>query len=218
MNDVKKMCGRCKHEHRWGIIRYSPDNVALYGARSCWCDCTDFIEAHEGVENALSLPSDEIRQLWEDTAFLNAQTPMATRIAVRQIDSLEGPEREKAYQGMLLSQILDVRAALNKDESKFANLVSHTDEIVDSMKGVVQLNERLTGLNMRIDDTNERIDRLAVMMNAIAEKLGVEVAKPEHPDPESVEDLSEAARSVFTRANSHIQNEPIVTDSTPVDE
>lgn len=218
MNDEKKKCGRCGHEHPWGVLRYSQDNVKLYGARDCWCDCDDFVEAHEGVENALSLPSNELRQLWEDTSFLSAQTPMATRIAVRQLETLEGGERDKAFMGLMISQVTDIRAALTKDESKFANLVGHTDEIVDSMKGVVQLNERLTGVNLRIDDTNSRIDRLAVMLNAIAEKMGVEVQKPEHPDHESVEDLSEAARSVFTHANSRMQDEPIVADSTSVDE
>lgn len=219
MNDVKRLCGRCRHEHDYGVLRYSQDNVKLYGARGCpECNCSDFVEAHEGMENALSLPSGELRQLWEDTSFLSAQTPMATRIAVRQLETLEGGERDKAFMGLMISHVTDIRAALTKDESKFANLVGHTDEIVDSMKGVVQLNERLTGVNLRIDDTNSRIDRLAVMLNAIAEKMGVEVQKPGHPDHESVEDLSEAARSLFTHANSHMQDEPIVADSTPIDE
>lgn len=219
MNDVKRLCGRCRHEHDYGVLRYSQDNVKFYGARGCpECNCSDFVEAHEGVENALSLPSGELRQLWEDTAFLSAQTPMATRIAVRQLETLDGGERDKAFMGLMISQVTDIRAALTKDESKFANLVGHTDEIVDSMKGVVQLNERLTGVNLRIDDTNERIDRLAVMLNAIAEKMGVEVKQPEHPDPASEVDASKGARRPFTTANTHMRDSIIVADSTPIDE
>lgn len=227
MNDEKKKCGRCGHEHSWGVLRYSQDNVKLYGARDCWCDCDDFVEAHALVRPLDSAERNELRQLWEDTAFLSAQTPMATRIAVRQLETLEGGERDKAFMGLMISQVTDIRAALTKDESKFASLVGHTDEIVDSMKGVVQLNERLTGVNLRIDDTNSRIDRLAVMLNAIAEKMGVEVSKPELPPTDAPEDQSvpvdgnfwkEQAQRMFATKHRPTQNEPIVADSTPVDE
>jgi hypothetical protein len=224
MNDVMKLCGRCRHEHSYGILRYSADNVKLYGARQCsTCDCEDFAEAVEGVGDSsvpMITPSPaELKALWRETSFLSAQVPMATRIAIRQILSLEdGAEQRKEFMGLMISQLTDIRGEMTRDGSKFANLVSHTDEVVESMKGVVQLSERLTGLNQRIDNTNDRIDRLATMMSAMMEKFGVEAKAPEHPDPESVADLSEAARSVFTQANSRLRDEAVAVDGKPVND
>ena len=223
MKDVQKMCARCGHEHAWGVLSYSDDNVKLYGARPCEapkenavgmqypCACDDFAQAQEGDRIGLPMAAvapEELKALWADTSFLNAQAPMATRIAVRQILSLEeGPERNKEFMGLMLSQVTDIRGALTKDESKFAHLVSHTDEILEGMKGAVQLAERLTVVNLSIDDTNERIDRLATMLNAIAEKLGVGVEEPEQTD-----------RHIFTQANSKMQDEAVVVDGVPTDD
>lgn len=248
MKDMMKRCGRCRHEHVYGIVRHSADNVPLYGARRCKgivenavgeqypCNCGDFVEYVEGIgENQLmlSVPPEELNALWAATSFLSPQTPMATRIAVRQINSLEGPEREKEFMGLMISQMTDIRAAMTKDESKFANLVSHTDEVVESMRGVVQLSERLQGVNRRVDNVDERLDKLEIqnralmtMLEAISEKLGVEsvhVREAAYPSidnpeerPEAIpSELASAARRVFTQANSHLRDEAVVVDGVP---
>lgn len=230
MNDEQKLCGNCGHEHAWGVVSYSDDNVRLYGARMCVavvgdvrCGCRDWSPASEGTELAVVMPPEELQALWAETSFLSAQTPMATRIAVRQINALEGKEREKEFMGLMISQVTDIRAAMTKDESKFAHLVSHADEIVESMRGVVQLSERLEGVKRGIESTNERMDRFESLLGAIAEKFGVQVATEQ--EAARITEVTrlhnkgfEHAREMFTKANSSMQNEAVVVDGKLVSE
>lgn len=213
MRDVKKPCANCHHEHNWGILRHSHDGAPLYGPRKCECDCDQFVPQLDEIENLpATMTAAEARQLWEKTSFLSAQVPAATRIAVAQLDTLKGPEREKAYMGLMISQLTDIRGAMVRDESKFANLVSHTDEVVESMKGVTQLNDRLSHLWEANRQANERVSKLETLMSAIAEKLGVEVKEPEHPDPEM-----ELAGEPMPLPNGAVKDEVIVVDVEPGD-
>lgn len=237
MRDEMKMCGRCHHEHAIGILRYSQDSVPLYGARPCTherkgprgfneqsfmiCGCRDFVEAVTGVNGELMLPAaarmsaDELGKLWKATSFLSPQTPAETRIAVRQLDEITDPrEREKAYMALMISHVTDIRAAMTKDESKFNHLVAHTDEIVDAMRGTVQLSERLTGLNQRIDDTNDRLDGIERMLKHV-----VGLLTTDHPieQVDAQENLLKEARRVFhMNEGGKLQDEAVVTDGSPV--
>ena len=237
MKDVMKKCGRCKHEHLWGILSRSEDLVPLYGPRVCneivenavgekyLCNCLDFVP-DGGTELMIGVDPGDVGQLWQATSFLNAQAPMATRIAVRQILSMEeGPERNKEFMGLMLSQVTDIRGALTRDESKYAHLVAHTDEIVESMRNVTQLANRLEGVKNGIEATNERIDRFEVLLNAIAEKMGVEVTQLEYPQiddpeerPEPITESASSARRIFTQADSQMKDEAVVVDGVPADD
>jgi hypothetical protein len=154
MKDEQRKCTNCGHEHAYGTLRYSPDLVPLKGPRKCWCNCVNFIEVNEDVENLPTMAGREVQELWSQTSYLNAQVPMATRIAVRQITDLLKSDDPNAlltkalpeFAGLMISQITDIRGAMTREEGKFAHLVAHTDEIVEAMRGVVQLSERLSGI------------------------------------------------------------------------
>lgn len=187
MRDEQRLCGSCKHEHAWGILRYSADGVPKYGPRLCdavvlsegklfdhdrqSCCCDHFVAAVEGAENLPALTQDQTQALWSQTSFLNAQVPAATRIAISGImlllevgsanldPAIAGAVRE--FMGLMVSQITDIRSALTKNDNKFAHLVAHTDEIVEAMRGVVQLKERLDTIYVTQERILERLDTLS---------------------------------------------------------
>jgi len=153
----------------------------------------------------------ELAVLWNDTEFLSPQASAETRIAVRRVMELAGEEREKAFMGLLLANVSDIRGALSKDESKFAHLVSHTDDIVESMRGVTQLSERLNNVVARIGGIEDRLDRLAELLMR---------DKPEEPRGITMDELAEAARTIFRPTGALDREkaiaETIVTDAKPV--
>jgi hypothetical protein len=238
MNDVMKPCARCRHEHAIGILRYDQQGTPLYGARVCSalvlrdgklfdhqresCGCRDFVEAvlnekgEASLPAALTMPKQELQALWNETEFLSPQASAETRIAVRRVMEMREKDREKAFIGLMLANLSDIRGAMSKDESKFANLVSHTDEIVESMKGVVQLNERLGNLWQAQRATEDRLANLERGMIAIAEHLGVEVKKPDRPQGEEIDD-AEALRLLRPAVRPNHLDEPVVTEGTEVD-
>jgi hypothetical protein len=206
MNDELKRCANCGHEHRWGMLSHTQDGVPLYGPRACYCHCDRFAEAISAPAggSGIHLPTltnDQAKELWAQTSHLNAQVPLATRMAVRAIQDLgQGKEGVDAltaqwpeFMGLMISQLTDIRGAMVRDESKFANLISHTDEIVEAMRGVAQLKERLD----TIYETQERI--LAVL-----ERLGEKQVKE--------------AVHMFDSKSAPLWNEPIVADSEPSDD
>lgn len=175
MQDEKRSCAQCGHDHSYGILRYSPDGVPFYGARKCWCHCDHFVERNisaelkfdhqqESLPDTFSLPDKELKELWADTSFMSAQVPLATRIAVRQIHGLMqvadlSPALIMAlteFASLVISQVTDIRGAMTRDENKFAHLVAHTDEIVEAMRGVTQLAERINVFNGRLSQIEER--------------------------------------------------------------
>lgn len=218
MKDEMRMCGRCHHEHAVGTLSHSVDGVPLVGPRPCsWhskpedspiCGCRDFVEAVMTENGTPGLPLSavmsftDLAALWRDTDFLSPQASAETRIAIRKVMGIEDPrERETAYMGVMLANISDIRGAMSKDESKFARLVSHTDEIVDAMQGVTQLSERLSNVVARQNSMEEQLANIAerqqqmlATLSGIAEKLQVE------PPPErelGLDDLEQAARRIF---------------------
>lgn len=152
-----KDCLTCGHQHAWGIIRYDEGNVPLYGARRAG-DCENFVEKTEDTQALATMTQEDIKNLWAKTEFLNPQVPVATRIAINQIQTLgkgkTGTELIAAqwpeFMGLVVSQLGDVRGALVRDESKFAHLVAHTDEVVEAMRNVTQLAEKLDVIAQRL--------------------------------------------------------------------
>jgi len=249
VNDVKKLCATCRHEHAWGILRHDQQGAPLYGPRRCEfvgregcatvrCGCDRFAEANEGLDiynKALTLTAKQTEALWEQTAFLNPQVPAATRMMVAKIMESGKNWRGKAlmekqwpeFVGLMISQLTDIRGAMVRDDSKFANLVAHTDEIIESMRGVVQLNERLGKMWEAIRDTHDRLDNLERGMLAIAEQLGVEIKEKPAPSEEPPDVTiyqsepmdKETARQILRWQNGGgLKDEPVVTDAEPIEE
>lgn len=173
------------------------------------CHCEYFATAADGDVNLPTLTNEQTQALWSKTSFLNAQVPAATRILMSNIlqlletgaqnldPAIAGAIRE--FMGLVVSQITDVRGALVRDDSKFALLVSHTDEIVEAMKGVVQLKERLDGIYAVQERVLEAIDSL----------------RKQKGEQESVS-IQEAAH-VFAAKSAPLWNEPIITNATTDD-
>jgi hypothetical protein len=212
LRDELKLC-QCGQRHKWGIIRYSEDNVPLYGAYPAENGCRDFRAVEEGNENLPAMTAKDTEELWAATNFLNAQVPTATRIAINQIMQIgkggdgffaklfgvgKGSLMEKQwpeFMGLVLSQLTDVRGAMIREDSKFAHLIAHTDEIVESMRGVVQLSERL--------------ETLAQMQSRIMDQLESIEARL---SPRGEADNAEKAR-VFSQITKPLWDEPILTDA-----
>lgn len=207
MQDEKRLCANCGHDHSYGILRYSPDGVPFYGARKCWCGCDHFVERNIEAEQRFIgqqqeppsvdingkpldpiVPTHQLLELWAKTSFLNTQVPMATRIAVRQIHGLmQGADLSPAlttalteFAGLVISQVTDIRGAMTRDENKFAHLVAHTDEIVEAMRGVTQLAERLNtiyGAISQIQEQQQKTEKDIAGIAAVLQKLAPDSVK-----------------------------------------
>lgn len=209
MKDISKMCATCKHEHPWGILRYSDDGVPIYGSRICEAPvCPE--RSHEFIpESANTLPAAQTKELWETTAFMNPQTPAASRIAFRQIAEIKNKaKRAEELTKYQIANVLDVRAALVGDDNKFAHLVAHTDEIVESMRGVTRLAERLGNIAQGQMETQEHIAKLEAVIGVIAAKLGIDISA----SPDSVAD-----RIFNGSVKPDHTDDPIVAESRKLD-
>lgn len=222
MNDESKLC-RCGATHAWGILRYSEDNVPLYGARQARNGCDDFREVIEGEENLPALANGELKALWAKTEFLNPQVPVATRYMVAKLLELKNfKEQWPEFMGLMVSQLTDVRGAMVREESKFAHLVAHTDEIVETMKAVTQLREQLTVSAQLQRATLERLERIEekLLPKPDAEAcahFGMEVtdllAPTEETSPMEWGELLQMAQ-----VGGELRNEPVVGDVMSHDE
>jgi hypothetical protein len=112
----------------------------------------------------------EVDNIWEQTSFLSAQTPIEFRRAVIAI----GGDKLDPLMTLVLSQMMDIRAAMTKDETKFAHLVAGTETIVKTLKNVNPLVERLKRQEMMIDSLSDQLERaeakIDTLMSAMAEQ------------------------------------------------
>jgi hypothetical protein len=160
-------CKNCGHAHIWGRIR-EKDGVPLYGWQTCAtlvtpdgkvfdheklpCGCTKWIDAN--LPSVL-LDGTELRELWDATNYLSAQTPAETRLAIRKIASLPSfAEQWPQFMGAIFSQVADTRAALTRDDNKFAQLVARTDDFLTIAADSALLKERVVELTQEIDRLN----------------------------------------------------------------
>lgn len=183
MNDAKRKCEKCGHEHPWGVVSKSEDGVNLYGPKPTE-HCAHFRPI---ADDQTTLPAfmGTLQELWAQTNDLSPQATMATRVAVTNIRSLAKGKNSYAamaaqwpeFMGFVMSQITDLRGALFRDESKFANLVAHTDEIVTAMRDVTQLAERLNRQSRMLNGIMDRLDELKRDRNS---KYSADVAALEH--------------------------------------
>src|SRR5262245_9940243 len=117
------------------------------------------------------LPQKEIDRIWGLTEFMSAATPAETRLmVVRMIDAgITFTPRELFEMAVLM----DIRAAMTKDESKFAHLVAGTETIVKTLQNVNPLMRHLERQEQLIDSLSEQLSRteakLDTVMQAMAE-------------------------------------------------
>lgn len=161
-----RLCGACGYKHRWEIIGYN-SGVPLYNARPTKTCATYRPFDEETMPDVSGLPVDT-QALWAQTGDLNAQATMATRLVVARLKSLaNGKSGVNAiaaqwpdFIGFVISQITDMRGALVRDESKFAHLVAHTDEIVESLRDGVRLKEQLRNMSAALTDIYAKLEEL----------------------------------------------------------
>jgi hypothetical protein len=226
MRDEMRLC-ECGNEHPWGILRYSEDRVPLYGPRAI-PTCDNYRPpAYSGRQlTADQLPAfvATAQELWAETGDLDPQATLATRVAVARIRSLaKGENSYKAmalqwpdFMGFIISQITEMRGALVRDESKFAHLVAHTDEVVEAMRDVVGLKEQLGRLSSAIADVANMVDELREERNA---NYSAEVEALQHfgllgfrSDEEVRTQRDALFKDLFTRS---LTTEPILTEAEP---
>lgn len=138
----------------------------------------------------------EVERIWHQTEYLSAQTPIEVRVAV--IKMLEAGYAVTPSEQMLLSAVLDLRATLYRDESKFAHLVAGTETIVKTLQNVNPLMRHLERQEALIDSLNEQLlqveAKLDTVMRAIAEGGKLEIKhEVVHGGDEEAEYLAETA-------------------------
>lgn len=234
MKDEFRLC-HCGQQHRYGIVGYSNDNVPLYGGRPKGA-CENFRELKEGEERDANLPAltqDRLNEIWSKTHFMNAQVPVATRLAYLQMQEASQGKKGIAaltkqwpeFVMLMLSQITDVRGAFVRSDSKFAHLVAHIDEIVETMRKTAQLEKQLetmTNVQNQILDRLKRLHsgrrrrRTAIDKNAAAHfglgypaDVGGHEPEADAPRPNVHRELE----TISMRQHAELWNEPIVVDA-----
>jgi hypothetical protein len=109
----------------------------------------------------------EVDRIWEQTSFLSAQTPIEFRRAVIAI----GGDKLDPLMTLVLSQMMDIRAAMTKDESKFAHLVAGTETIVKTLKNVNPLVERLRRQEELIDSLSDQVNRAEAKIDTLLQAM-----------------------------------------------
>src|SRR5215472_809048 len=105
-------------------------------------------------------------RIWEETSFLSAQTPIEFRVAVMKLGRNLDP-----LMSLVLSQMMDIRAAMTKDESKFAHLVAGTETIVKTLQNVNPLVERLRRQEELIDSLSDQLNRAEGKIDALLQAM-----------------------------------------------
>jgi hypothetical protein len=124
-----------------------------------------------------NLPQKEVERIWGLTEFMSAQTPLEVRMMiVKMVDAGITFTPRELFE---MSVLLDLRAVMTKDESKFAHLVAGTETIVKTLQNVNPLMRHLERQEALIDQQSDQITRLEAkldtLMHAIAEGGKLEI-------------------------------------------
>jgi hypothetical protein len=135
----------------------------------------------------------EVDDVWRQTEFLSAQTPIEVRRAVIALKK-DGNEVRPVEQ-VLLQVMMDLRASLFRDESKFAHLVAGTETIVDKLQRINEWEALVESLKTRLDETNILVSKLVEQHEADRQRnermrkaLRVLMAEDESPPPYEADD------------------------------
>lgn len=152
MKDEERLC-QCGKKHKWGITGRDQGGVVVYGPKPV-PDCQYFRPATDQLPEFVG----DLRELWSQTGDLDAQATLATRVVVARLRSLNPVEQWQEFVGYVISQITSLRGSLLRDESKFAHLVAHTDELVETMQSVGLISERLKKHENLLSQIAERLE------------------------------------------------------------
>jgi hypothetical protein len=122
------------------------------------------------VRGANEVSQDEIERIWRATEWMSPQTPLEIRRVMLILKENGIPI--SVTEQMLLTVMTDIRAALTKDESKFAHLVAGTETIVSTLQEVNPLNVRLDKISQENAMLRDQVDDLEAKLDLILEKLG----------------------------------------------
>src|SRR5215472_18678396 len=115
------------------------------------------------------LPQKEVERIWGLTEFMSAQTPLETRMmVVKMIDAGITFTPRELFE---MTVLLDLRAAMTKDESKFAHLVAGTETIVKTLQNVNPLVERLRRQEELIDSLSDQLNRAEGKIDALLQAM-----------------------------------------------
>jgi len=115
------------------------------------------------------LPQKEIDRIWGLTEFMSAQTPLETRMmVVKMIDAGITFTPRELFE---MTVLMDIRAAMTKDESKFAHLVAGTQTIVKTLQNVNPLVARLERQEEMIDSLSNQLDRAEGKIDALLQAM-----------------------------------------------
>jgi len=130
----------------------------------------------------------EVDDVWRQTEFLSAQTPIEVRRAVIALKK-DGNEVRPVEQ-VLLQVLMDLRASLFRDESKFSHLVAGTETIVDKLQRINEWEALVESLKTRLDETNLLVKQLVDQREADRQRnermrkaLQILMAEDEPPPP-----------------------------------
>jgi len=147
----------------------------------------------------------EVDNIWEQTSFLSAQTPIEFRVAVIKL----GLDKLDPLMTLVLSQMMDIRAAMTKDTSTFHHLVAGTETIVRTLQQVNPLKAKLQrqedlidALMTQMDRTEAKIDQV---MMALADAGKMEIKHEVlHGGDEEAEYLAETAAEAIAGTQSPV--------------
>ena len=150
----------------------------------------------------------QVDEIWRETSFLSAQTPIEFRVAVLKLGRHLDP-----LMSLVLSQMMDIRAAMTKDESKFAHLVAGTETIVKTLQNVNPLMEKLRRQEEIIDSLANQLDRAEAkidrIMWSIAEGEKLEIKHEVlHGGDEEAKYLAETAAAAINSPVAEPTEEP----------
>jgi hypothetical protein len=150
----------------------------------------------------------QVDEIWRETSFLSAQTPIEFRVAVMKLGRKLDP-----LMTLVLSQMMDIRAAMTKDTSTFHHLVAGTETIVKTLQQVNPLKEKLQRQEDLIDALIVQLDRseakLDVIIQALAEGGKIEVKHEVlHGGDEEAEFLAQTAADAINSQTAEPTEEP----------
>lgn len=113
----------------------------------------------EAMEKSL-ITQAEVEEIWRKTEHLSAQTPIEVRVAL--IKMIDAGYEVTPVEQMLMSTLLDLRAALYRDESKFSHLVAGTEEIVSKLQAINRWEALVERLSNKVDELTMMVDGMIV--------------------------------------------------------
>lgn len=133
----------------------------------------------------------EVEDIWRETEWMSAQTPIEVRRAI--VALKDAGHEVTGVDQVIMQAILDLRAALYRDESKFAHLVAGTETIVDKLQTINRWESLVERLETRLDETNLLVARMIELKDPPRKSLWRRIKEHFREDNEMIEAIEETA-------------------------